>query len=161
MKKYRPNVGIVVFNRDKKVLSCRRFDVSAKRSWQFPQGGIEEGESCVDAGLRELQEETSIISVSVVAEMKEPLYYDFPPQLLLQNAERYHNYVGQKQNWILCYFHGEDTEINLQVAEPEFSEFAWVDISSTIDTVWEIKKHIYAKVCEAFSPIIQNYTSIR
>ena len=158
MSKYRPNVGIVVFNRDKKVLSCRRLKNRAKRSWQFPQGGIEKGEDAVSAGLRELSEETSIVSVKVVAELKKPLYYNFPPHILKKNTNGlYRGYIGQKQNWILCYFSGDDSEINLETPEPEFSEFAWVDIESVIDTVWTVKKHIYAKLIEAFAPIIRNY----
>tara|TARA_B100000900_G_scaffold69396_1_gene54656 strand:- start:3798 stop:3947 length:150 start_codon:yes stop_codon:yes gene_type:complete len=43
---YRPNVGIIIFNRDGKILWCKR---KQGDGWQFPQGGIDEGETPQDA----------------------------------------------------------------------------------------------------------------
>ena len=52
---YRPNVGLMVMNRDRRCLWGRRSD---NHFWQFPQGGIESGESPTAAMARELREET-------------------------------------------------------------------------------------------------------
>ena len=54
-KKYRPNAGIVVFRKDKKVLVCARADRQTN-NWQFPQGGIDKGETPAEAAVRELSE---------------------------------------------------------------------------------------------------------
>ena len=160
MKKYRLNVGIVVFNKHGKVLLCRRKGTTGKYSWQFPQGGVEKGESFSEAGFRELAEETSVSSVRLVSEMKKFLYYDFPDNVYrkMQNSEK-GQYAGQKQRWLLLYFYGDDAEINLNTAEPEFSKYEWVDMSESIERVWFAKKHVYIKVCAAFSPIISEFNS--
>lgn len=160
MKKYRLNVGIVVFNREGKVLLCRRKSAKGKNSWQFPQGGVEKGESFLAAGFRELKEETSVSSVRFVSEIKKFLYYDFPDNVYrkMQNSEK-GLYAGQKQHWLLFYFYGNDSEINLKTEAPEFSKYEWVDIKESIDRVWFAKKHVYIKVFEAFSPIIASFKS--
>jgi hypothetical protein len=49
---FRPNVGIVIANDDGRLLWARR--VGGRDAWQFPQGGIQEGESAEDALYREL-----------------------------------------------------------------------------------------------------------
>ena len=50
---YRRNVGIVLCNSQIQVLWARR---SRHDGWQFPQGGVEAGESEEDALFRELEE---------------------------------------------------------------------------------------------------------
>ena len=65
MKKYRSNAGVVVFRGDGKVLFCKRLDNYVK-NWQFPQGGIDKGETAEHAAFRELKEETSVVSVTRV-----------------------------------------------------------------------------------------------
>ena len=78
---YRKNVGIVVFNKELKVLMCARAD-SKDFNWQFPQGGINQNEDIIDAAKRELQEETGITSVELVARIPKALRYDFPDYVL-------------------------------------------------------------------------------
>ena len=67
--KYRKNVGIIVINKNKKVLFCeRKFLKSANESeykWQFPQGGIDINELPNQTALRELYEETGAIKYKI------------------------------------------------------------------------------------------------
>ena len=74
---FRKNAGVVVFNTQKKVLMCRRI-VPQTDGWQFPQGGIEQGETPLQAAKRELFEETSIKSVVAVKTLDYALRYEFP-----------------------------------------------------------------------------------
>ena len=55
----RTGVGIVLLNSDNKVFVARRID-NAKKFWQMPQGGVDEGEDFLKAAYRELEEETGI-----------------------------------------------------------------------------------------------------
>ncbi|MEI6628861.1 MAG: RNA pyrophosphohydrolase, partial [Alphaproteobacteria bacterium] len=126
---YRPCVGIVLFNHTNKVFMAQRLDgyrLGWPDSWQFPQGGIDDGEDPAVAALRELKEETGITEVKIIAEMPQWLYYDLPTNL----AEKIWQgkYKGQKQKWFLIKFLGNDSQIDLAQTNPEFHAYEWVDI---------------------------------
>ena len=59
---YRPNVAIVILNDNKQVFWAKRV---AEDAWQFPQGGINEGESIEEAMYRELMEEVAALITSI------------------------------------------------------------------------------------------------
>jgi len=151
---YRKNVGIVVFNKDAKVLMCARAD-SKDFNWQFPQGGIDKNENIIDAAKRELREETGITSVELVAKMPKSLRYDFPDYVLAKLKNN--KYSGQDQHWVLFYFNGNDLEINLKANpdEIEFKDYEWVDIAEAPKRIVEFKKDVYNKVVKAFKPYIR------
>ena len=117
MKKYRKNAGIIVFNKNKKVLICERIG-NWEQAWQFPQGGIDEKETAQEAAIRELKEETSISSVRAILTETTPLIYEFPPEVKANSKKKGRDYDGQEQYWSLLLFLGEDSEINLQTKEP-------------------------------------------
>jgi len=154
IKNYRPNAGIVLFREDGKVLLCERVENYSKR-WQFPQGGIDKGETPFQAAVRELREETSVTSAKFVAALPKVLRYDFPDAVKNAHPERHND--GQEQYWHLFLFTGEDSEINLQTAEPEFRSYAWVDIEKAPDKVVEFKREIYQIVAQEFGLIIRQY----
>ena len=151
---YRKNVGIVVFNKEQKVLMCARAD-SQDFNWQFPQGGINQNEDIVDAAKRELQEETGITSVELVARIPKALRYDFPDYVLAKFKKN--KYIGQEQHWVLFYFNGDDSEIDFTTNpnEIEFKAYEWVDISEAPNRIVEFKKDVYNKIVKAFKPYIR------
>ena len=61
---YRPNVGIILCNDRGEVLWARR---CGRDGWQFPQGGINRGESPEQALYRELREEVGLAPDAVDA----------------------------------------------------------------------------------------------
>ena len=156
MKKYRLNAGIVLFRNDGKVLLCERMENYPKR-WQFPQGGVDEGETPLEAATRELKEETSVVSAQKVYALSEPLKYDFPPSVLAKNAKKKIFNVGQEQYWFLFYFDGDEKEINLQTGEQEFRSYQWIELSKVVDMVVEFKQEVYKKIVAEFSGVINNY----
>ena len=74
---YRSCVGLMVFNKDGNVFCGQRLDNKAE-AWQLPQGGIDKGELPIEAGYRELKEETSITNIEFISEYPDWLNYDIP-----------------------------------------------------------------------------------
>ncbi len=148
---YRKNVGIVVFRRDLKVLMCARAD--QENAWQFPQGGIEEDEEIITAGLRELREETGITSVRMMLQFPRLLRYKYPPEVVSSNKNSgFPAYIGQEQAWLLMYFYGKDDEINFETNpdEIEFKDYRWVDIDEAPLRVVDFKKDVYKEISSGF-----------
>ena len=65
----RNGVGIVVLNNENKIFVAKRID-NPKNFWQMPQGGVDKNENYYEAALRELKEETSIVSVKLLKEIE-------------------------------------------------------------------------------------------
>lgn len=156
MKKYRLNAGIVVFREDGRVLLCKRLG-NYEKNWQFPQGGIDKGETAEAAALRELEEETSIVSVKKIAIYPQAIRYDFPDYVKAKNVQRGIFNDGQEQYWFLLFFDGDDSEINLKTSDQEFCDYQWIDIEKTPEMVVDFKRDVYNKIVECFSQAIRDY----
>lgn len=155
MSAYRPNVGIVVFNRDGEVLQGERIDFP--NAWQFPQGGIDEGESARCAAERELYEEVGIKDAILVYEHPEWLTYDYPPAVQEKyRAEGKRYYQGQRQKWFLFYWHRAIDQCNLEY-EQEFRAVRFVPIGESLQTIPDFKRGVYEQVVSAFQPKIREY----
>ena len=141
----------MVFNKDGNVFCGQRLDNKVE-AWQLPQGGIDEGELPIEAGFRELKEETSIINVEFLCEFPEWINYDIPLPL----ADRLWSgkYRGQSQRWLLFYFSGEDNEINIKTKNPEFLDWKWIEIDQLTEVVVDFKLHVYKEVKEQVKKII-------
>lgn len=148
---YRPNVGIVVFNREGQVWLGRRLHARGPRTWQFPQGGVDPDEELEAAARRELYEETGLRSVTYLGCTQGWITYDFPADFLSSKKAR--GFKGQKQAWFAFRFEGEDTEVDLTAVPPqEFEAWRWADIAETPDLVVPFKRDAYLKVIAAFAP---------
>lgn len=135
---YRKNVGIVVFNAQGKVLAGERSDRPG--SFQLPQGGLDDGESPVEAARRELLEETSLDFRGPVAfEFMNWLQYDFPPEV----PSHLQKYRGQKQRWIFFYWDGDLNALDLSKSCGEFGRLAWMELGDLVRGIAEFKKPVY------------------
>ena len=148
MKLYRRCVGLVVINNDGLVFVGKRID-SNLNAWQMPQGGIENGESPRNAGLRELKEEIGTNNVKLIGEIDNWLNYDIPQKLSskLWNGK----YRGQTQKWLAFQFLGNDDEININTEDPEFKEWKWEEHKNLVNLAVPFKKDIYKKIINEFS----------
>lgn len=156
---YRLCVGILLFNPEGKVFAGKRLPQDKKfnkYSWQLPQGGIDRGEVAAEAALRELYEETSVSSVSMLGRTQEPLYYDLPDELLGIGLKG--KFRGQKQDWFAFRFSGDEAEIN--VTKPakgkhpaEFSDWAWKDLAEMPALIVPFKRDVYEKLVAEFGHI--------
>jgi len=144
---YRPSVGMMLLNRSGLVFVGKRIDQRAE-GWQLPQGGIDEGESVVDAGFREMEEEIGTRNAVLLRELDAWLSYDLPPHLL--GVALRGRYRGQRQRWLALRFLGEDSDININTAEPEFARWKWIELETLPRIVVPFKRNIYATVIEAF-----------
>ena len=143
---YRPNVGIVLLNGSNEVFWGKRV---GQHSWQFPQGGIQHGESPEEAMYRELHEEVGLLPehVQIIGRTRDWLRYDVPEEFLRrQTANRMQraSYRGQKQIWFLLRLTGQDSDIQLRATEhPEFDAWRWHPYWIELNTVVDFKREVY------------------
>jgi putative (di)nucleoside polyphosphate hydrolase len=146
---YRPNVGIILVNGRNEVFWGKRV---REHSWQFPQGGINRGESPEQAMYRELHEEVGLLPehVRIIARTREWLRYDVP-QNWVRREWRGH-YRGQKQIWFLLRLVGKDTDVHLRASDkPEFDAWRWHDYWIPLETVIEFKRDVYRQALDELS----------
>jgi len=147
----RNGVGIVVLNKKNQIFLAKRID-NPKNFWQMPQGGIDHGEEFFEAAIRELEEETSIKTVSLIKELDRSTTYLLPDHLvgIIWKGK----YKGQKQKWFVVRFDGEENEININTKNPEFLDWKWVNIDNLTDEVVNFKIHVYKEIQRELYKII-------
>ncbi|MEA1893213.1 MAG: RNA pyrophosphohydrolase [Campylobacterota bacterium] len=146
-KLYRPNVAMIVvsseYPKKKEIFVAQRDDLTDV--WQFPQGGIDEGESSEEAMFRELKEEIGTKKVKIISEFPRWISYDFPPEI----AKRMKPYIGQKQRYFLVKLK-KRAEINIETKHPEFSDYKFVSVEDALDLSASFKRVVYKKVIKYF-----------
>ena len=147
----RTGVGIVVLNKNNQVFLAKRID-NPKNFWQMPQGGVDSGEEFYEAAIRELEEETSIKTVSLIKEIDDLTTYLLPNHLV--GIIWKGRYKGQRQKWFVVRFDGDEKEININTKHPEFLDWKWVNIENLTDEIVDFKIHVYKKIQEELKKII-------
>jgi putative (di)nucleoside polyphosphate hydrolase len=141
---FRPNVGIVIANDEGRLLWARR--VGGRDAWQFPQGGVQEGEKPEDALYRELEEEVGLApdAVELVASTRGWLRYRLPKRYLRKGQQPL--CIGQKQKWFLLRMRAPDEAVSLSHNEkPEFDHWQWVSYWYPLNQVVYFKREVYRR----------------
>ena len=147
---YRHCVGIFLLNQHGQVFAGRRIDSRAE-AWQMPQGGIDPGETPIDACMREMREEIGTNNAVLIKEHSEWLNYDIP--LPLANRLWQGQYKGQKQKWMALRFAGSDADINIATPEPEFCEWRWLPAADLINLAVPFKRGVYERILAEFGDL--------
>lgn len=138
---YRPNVGIVLVNTRNEVFWGKRV---REHAWQFPQGGIQAGESPEQAMYRELREEVGLepAHVRILGRTREWLRYDVPRHWTRREGRTH--YRGQKQIWYLLRMVGRDCDVCLRRSDkPEFDAWRWTEYWVPLEAVVDFKRDVY------------------
>ncbi len=147
-KRYRPNVAAVILSSkypDKcEFFIAQRSDI--KNAWQFPQGGIDEGETPVEALHRELLEEIGSDEVELLGEYPEWISYDFPAVA----RGKCYPFDGQTQKYFLVRLK-EHAKIDLHAHTlPEFESYTFVEYDELFKRVTYFKRKVYKQVIDYF-----------
>lgn len=139
-------MGAIIRRPDGLVLTLERSGQPG--SWQFPQGGIEDGESPERAVLREVAEEAGIPAerLRLAATSREWLSYELPPDV--RNPEKHG--LGQTQRWFLFDLVGSPEDVVAR--EPEFTAVRWTSLRRAVTEVVGFKRPVYEALAAEFGP---------
>jgi putative (di)nucleoside polyphosphate hydrolase len=144
---YRPCVGVMLLNAASRVFVAERIDTPG--AWQMPQGGIDKGETPLEAARRELKEETGTDRAELIAESRGWLTYDLPPDLAAKLWRG--RFKGQTQKWFAFRFLGSDADIDLESHHPEFARWRWAEMPDLPRLIVPFKRRVYEQVVEEFA----------
>ena len=149
---FRANVGIILANSSGQLLWARRI---GQDSWQFPQGGMDLGETPEQAMFRELHEEVGLKPehVKVLGVTSGWLRYHLPRRYIRQHQRPL--CVGQKQKWFLLELIADESAINLTAVPPhEFDDYAWVSYWFPLTQVIDFKRSVYQSAMLELLPLL-------
>ena len=144
-KEYRKNVALILERKSGKILICQRSD--CENSWQFPQGGVDQGEEPVEALHREVREEIGLSAKFYeIIEEREGYRYDFD-----KRHAKWKHYLGQEQTYFRCRFSGKNKNIDLGSNKPEFTNYCWIYPEEfNLEWVADFKRLVYLEVFRDF-----------
>lgn len=146
---FRSNVGVIISNRKGQVFLAKRVNQNA---WQFPQGGLNEGENVEDTLFRELEEEVGLTrdTVEIIDSTKSWLRYKLPKKMIRDVKPLC---IGQKQKWYLLNFYGDDSQFFFNNChKPEFDGWQWVNYWYPLRQVIAFKREVYRKALKELAP---------
>jgi putative (di)nucleoside polyphosphate hydrolase len=149
---YRPNVGLVLIGPDRRIFAGRRFNMPD--AWQMPQGGVDRGETPVEAACRELGEEAGTCRALLLRESTQWLPYDVPEKL--QPASWKGRWRGQAQKWFALSFTGTDADIDIahDPRHPEFTAWQWMPAADLLQQIVPFKRAVYEIVLKEFADLL-------
>lgn len=149
---FRPNVGIILANQERRLFWGRRVGQNA---WQFPQGGINTDETPEQAMFRELEEEVGLKphQVTLLGCTHGWLRYHLPKRFIRRTCGP--TCIGQKQVWFLLRVDcGEDAFCLDRTDKPEFDAWRWVRYWQPLSEVVYFKRRVYRLALEELAPLL-------
>lgn len=147
---YRPNVGLMLIAADRRVFVGLRTGKSD--AWQMPQGGVDRGETPVEAACRELKEEVGTTKALLLRESAKWIVYDVPEEQRPAHWKgRWH---GQAQKWFALAFTGTDADIAIDAHDREFEAWQWVPARDLPALIVPFKRPVYEAVLAEFADLV-------
>ncbi|MFM2243145.1 MAG: hypothetical protein RLZ97_2000 [Verrucomicrobiota bacterium] len=153
MVRYRPNVAALVTRADGRLLICERWKLPG--AWQFPQGGVDLGETTLEALFREVREEVGLRPEHYeILGQKEGYKYLYPEEVRRKKAQK-HGCQGQEQTYYLCRLLPGAPEINVEQVPREFGRYRWI-LPEEFDLDWlpGFKREVYRQVMKDFFKVL-------
>ena len=136
--RYRSSVVGVFINDHGEVLVLERTDTP--HAWQFPQGGIEPGESPKQALVREMHEELGNPEFVCLKQSSQRVCYDFPASLAHTAIAQ--QYTGQSALWFLCQYYQGGPQLESATTK-EFQDFKWIQPTQVVAATVTWKQSAY------------------
>ena len=73
----------------------------------------------------------------------------------IQPVNRRGRFQGQRQKWFAMRFTGQDSDIDLATAHPEFKAWKWVESDELPRLIVPFKRQVYLDVLEAFRGLLE------
>jgi putative (di)nucleoside polyphosphate hydrolase len=152
-KHYRPNVGLMLIAADRRIFVGHRPRMAPDMAWQMPQGGIDDGETPIEAACRELGEEVGTTKALLLRESRDWIAYDVPPDVAPSSWKG--RWRGQTQKWFALAFTGQDKDIDLAAHEEEFDAWRWATSREVLELIVPFKRPVYEAVLKEFADLVR------
>jgi putative (di)nucleoside polyphosphate hydrolase len=149
MVRFRPNVAALMVRPQGQLLICERTTVPG--AWQFPQGGVDAGESLEDALYREVREEIGLLPKHYqIADRRDGYRYLYPEEVRGKKVRK-HGFHGQAQTYFLCRLAPDAPEVDVRQKPPEFCAYRWIEpVEFDLDWLPIFKRDVYRQVMRDF-----------
>lgn len=143
---FRAGAGVIIYNQHNEVLMFKRVGKDeSELAWQFPQGGLDAGESAESAVWRELFEETAIAQEELhnISELPNWIGYEYDQETLQKLESHGITNTGQVQRWSFAQAN-DDLVVDLtQAQDKEFDGHKWVPIDNCLEQIVMFKREMF------------------
>jgi putative (di)nucleoside polyphosphate hydrolase len=149
---YRPNVGLMLIGPQRRVFVGHRPGMPNDLAWQMPQGGIDQGETPIEAAWRELGEEVGTRKALLLREARDWLTYEVPSAVAPAHWKG--RWRGQRQKWFALAFTGTDEDIDIAAHGDEFDAWKWMPAGQLVEQIVAFKRPVYEAVVREFADLL-------
>jgi len=142
---FRPNVAGLILRRHEgriQILLGERHDTPG--AWQWPQGGLDEGEAPEDGLYRELKEEIGVTKPRIIYRFPHALRYRFPQNM----TKRFKRWIGQEQIYFILTLDSDDSPDLAKAEEEEFRALRWHPLEGALESAVWFKAPVYKAAIE-------------